>query len=283
MLVRILWFALREYTAYRKFVRLPPELRLKHQYIPQRFVSALLRLGPTFIKIGQILSTRPDILPPEYVKALAVLQERVPPFPFDDVASTVKETFGQDINQVFQSFAEQPVASASLAQVHFAVLPDGTEVAVKVQRPHTREIVTQDMAILAWMLQVLHRLFPKRVERLNLVNGFNEFRRYTLHELDFSLEGKTLEQFRANFRAWDDIIFPTVFWKYTAPKILTMSRVSGLRLSEVLDSFSVAERKKLNQRIIEMEMKMFISDGFFHADLHPGNIFFQPDGKIVVL
>lgn len=281
--LRILWVALREYIAYRQFARLTPELRLKHQYIPQRFVSDLLSLGPTFIKIGQILSTRPDILPSEYVKALAVLQERVPPFAFDDVASIVRETFGHDINQVFQSFEEQPVASASLAQVHFAVLPDGTEVAVKIQRPHSREIVEQDMAILAWMLQMLHRVFPKRVDRLNLVNGFNEFRRYTLIELDFSLEGKTLEHFRANFRTWDDIIFPTVFWKYTAPKILTMSRVSGLRLSEVLDSFSVMEREKLNKRLIEMEMKMFISDGFFHADLHPGNIFFQPDGKIVVL
>ncbi|MBA3868243.1 MAG: L-2-amino-thiazoline-4-carboxylic acid hydrolase [Anaerolineae bacterium] len=283
--LRILWAGLREYSAYRQFVRLTPKLKLKlkNQHIPQRFVSALLRLGPTFIKIGQILSTRPDILPPEYVQALAVLQERVPHFAFDDVASIVRETFGQDINQVFQSFEEHPVASASLAQVHFAVLPDGTEVAIKIQRPHIREIVNQDMAMLAWMLHMLHRLFPKRVERLNLVNGFNEFRRYTLNELDFSLEGKTLEKFRENFRAWDDIIFPTVYWKYTAPKILTMSRVSGLRLSEVLDSFSVTERKKLNQRIIEMEMKMFISDGFFHADLHPGNIFFQPDGKIVVL
>ncbi len=119
-LLRILWVVLREYTAYRKFVRLTPELRLKNQYIRQRFVSDLLRLGPTFIKIGQILSTRPDILPPEYVKALAVLQERVPAFAFDEVASTVRETFGQDLNKVFQSFEEQPVASASLAQVHFA-------------------------------------------------------------------------------------------------------------------------------------------------------------------
>ncbi len=281
--VRIIWFVLQQYVAYRKFARLSPELKLKTQYIPQGFVSGLLRLGPTFIKIGQILSTRPDILPQEYVKALGVLQERVPPFAFSDVASIVSETFGQDIKIVFQSFDEQPVASASLSQVHFAVLTDGTEVAIKIQRPHIREIVNQDMATLGWMLQMLHRLFPKRVERLNLMNGFDEFRRYTIHELDFSLEGKTLEHFRENFRDWDDIIFPTVFWKYTTPKILTMSRVSGLRLSEVLDVFSIEERKKLNTRIIEMEMKMFISDGFFHADLHPGNIFFRQDGKIVVL
>ncbi|MHB8752656.1 MAG: AarF/UbiB family protein, partial [Aggregatilineales bacterium] len=256
---------------------------MKNRQIPQRFVSDLLRLGPTSIKIGQILSTRPDILPLEYVNALAVLQERVPPFAFDDVASTVRETFGHDTKEVFRSFEEQPVASASLAQVHFAVLIDGPEVAVKIQRPHIREVVNQDMAILAWMLQILRRMFPKRMARLNLVSGFNEFRRYTIHELDFSLEGKTLEHFRENFREWNDIIFPTVFWEYTAPKILTMSRVSGLRLSGVLDGFSIEERKKLNKRIIEMEMKMFISDGFFHADLHPGNIFFQQDGKIVVL
>ena len=281
-LVHILWFVLRAYIDYRNFVRLMPEIQVKTQ-VPKQFVDQLLKLGPTFIKIGQILSTRPDILPQEYVRALAILQERVPPFVFDDVARTVQDTFGQDIKTLFRSFDEQPVASASLAQVHFAVLTDGTEVAVKIQRPHIQEVVNQDMTILAWLLQMLHRLFPKRIERLNLVNGFDEFKRYTLHELNFSLEGKTLEQFRANFRGWDDIVFPKVFWEYTAPKILTMSRVSGLRLSEVLTTFSMEQRRKLNQRIIEMEMKMFVSDGFFHADLHPGNIFFQPDGKIVVL
>jgi len=281
--IRLLWFALREYAAYRKFARLAPEQKLKNRQIPQRFVSDLLRLGPTAIKVGQILSTRPDILSSEYVIELAVLQERVPPFAFDDVARTIRVALGQDIQNVFKSFEEQPVASASLAQVHFAVLLDGTEVAVKVQRPHIREIVNQDMASLAWLLQLLQRLFPKRVARLNLVNGFDVFRRYSLHELNFALEGKTLEQFRENFRKWDDIIFPTVFWDYTTPKILTMSRVAGLRLSEAIATFSLEERKKLNRRIVEMEMKMFISDGFFHADLHPGNIFFQPGGKIVVL
>jgi len=281
--LQIVCLVLREFIAYRRFMRFTPELRVKNQHIPQRFVTSLLKLGPTFIKIGQILSTRPDILPQEYVKALAALHEHVPPFAFNDVEKNVREAFSEDIQNIFLSFEKQPVASASLSQVHFAVLPDGTEVAVKIQRPRIREIVNQDMAILAWILQILQFFLPGRVKRLNLVKTYREFRRYTIHELNFLLEGGTLEQFRENFRDWDDVIFPIVFWEYTAPKILTMSRVSGLRLSEALDTFSFAKRRKLNKRIIEMEMKMFISDGFFHADLHPGNIFFQEDGKIVVL
>lgn len=281
-LARIMWVLGRELWAFRKFTHLSPESKIANHH-PQKFVQSLLDLGPTFVKLGQILSTRPDLLPDEYIKALTVLHERVPPFPFSDVAAQVKDALGHEIEQLFQSFEKISVASASLSQVHFALLPDGTEVAVKVQRPQIRSLINQDMIVLSWLVCFLRILLPIRMRQLNLVDGFNEFKRYTFHELDFSLEGATLDRFQENFSGWDDVIFPTVYWAYTAPTILTMSRVSGLRLGDVLEAISEKARQRLNRRIIEVEMKMFISDGFFHADMHPGNIFFGQDGQIVLL
>ena len=280
---KILWVLGREVRAYRKFARLSSELKTADSKLPLEFVQSLVDLGPTFVKLGQILSTRPDLLPDEYIAALTVLHEKVPPFAFADVAVLIKEAFGNEVEQLFKQFGKTPVASASLSQVHFALLPDGTEVAVKVQRPGIRELINLDMIVLAWLVRFLRIFFPRRIKQLNLVSGFNEFKRYTFHELDFSLEGTTLERFRENFKSWDDVVFPTVFWDFTTPKILTMSRVSGLRLSEVLTSMPLKARQKLNRRILEVEMKMFISDGFFHADMHPGNIFFGDDGQVILL
>ena len=280
---KLLWVLGREVRAYRKFARLSSELKTADSKLPLEFVQSLVDLGPTFVKLGQILSTRPDLLPDEYIAALTVLHEKVPPFAFADVAVLIKEAFGNEIEQLFKQFGKTPVASASLSQVHFALLPDGTEVAVKVQRPKIRELINLDMIVLAWLVRFLRIFFPRRIKQLNLVSGFNEFKRYTFHELDFSLEGTTLERFRENFKSWDDVVFPTVFWDFTTPKILTMSRVSGLRLSEVLTSMPLKARQKLNRRILEVEMKMFISDGFFHADMHPGNIFFGDDGQVILL
>lgn len=280
---QILWVMGRELWTFRNFSRLLPEFRSANLHNPQKFAQSLIDLGPTFVKLGQILSTRPDLLPDEYIHALTVLHEKVPPFAFADVAGLIKDAFGQEIEQLFQSFEKTPVASASLSQVHFALLPDGNEVAVKVQRPQVRKLINQDMIVLSWLVRFLGMLFPRRMKQLNLVDGFNEFKRYTFHELDFSLEGATLDRFRENFSTWDDVIFPSVHWAYTAPTILTMSRVSGLRLGEVLEAMPEKARQRLNRRIIEVEMKMFISDGFFHADMHPGNIFFGQDGQIVLL
>ena len=282
-LVRIVWVLGRELGAFRKFTHLASESKATNHHLPQKFVQSLIDLGPTFVKLGQILSTRPDLLPSEYIAALTVLHEKVPPFAFTTVAELVKEALGSEIEQLFKQFEKTPVASASLSQVHFAVLPDGTEVAVKIQRPQVRKLINLDMTVLSWLVRFLGILFPRRVKQLNLRSGFNEFRRYTFHELDFALEGATLERFRENFKSWDDVIFPTVFWDYTAPTMLTMSRVSGLRLSEVLEAMPEKARQKLNRRIIEVEMKMFIADGFFHADMHPGNIFFGTDGQIILL
>lgn len=275
---------LSEVAHFRQFLRLSEEKRQTRLDIPQHFVRTLVHLGPTFIKIGQILSTRPDFLPREYITELQRLQENVPDFSFQKVQATLETALGAPLLQLFASFEEQPVASASVAQVHFAVLPDGSEVAVKVQRPGIRETIEEDMVVLGSLLGVLARLVPTRtIRNLSLVRGFQEFRRYTLQELNFVQEAHTAERFQHNFRNWPDVVIPHVHWDHTTSNVLTMSRVAGARLHEVVARLSLEERSKLNAQVLELEMKMFIADGFFHADLHPGNIFFQQDGKIALL
>lgn len=274
--------ALGQYRAYRRFIRLSPEERARSA-APERFVAALLGPGPTFVKLGQILSTRPDVLPAEYVAALEVLQERVPPVPFEEVRAVVEEALKRRLEAAFRSFDPEPVASASLAQVHLAVLPGGEEVAVKVQRPGIRERMEADMEVLGRLVGWLTRIAPRRVERANLVEFFAEFRRYTLRELDFAEEGQTMDRFRHNFAGWEGLIVPEVFWDHTTPTVLTMGRAEGLRLREAAERLTPTVRERLVERLIRVQVQMFVTDGLFHADLHPGNVFFGEDGTITLL
>lgn len=278
----ILRIIFRHYRAYRRFKRLDGVARAKSS-APQQLVDDILRLGPTYIKLGQILSTRPDVMPASYIIALERLQEKVPEFPFTQVKSIIEEELQKPLSALFETFDESPVAAASLAQVHFAVLSTGKEVAIKVQRPGILEKMRQDLHNIESLLNLFRRLFPKKIERANLLNSFREFKRYTLQELDFAHEGHTIDRFRKNFKDWDDIVLPKVYHSYTTGKLLTMERVTGLRLNQVIKTLPVVQKEKLNTRLSEMELKMFISDGLFHADLHPGNIFFRADGKIVLL
>jgi predicted unusual protein kinase regulating ubiquinone biosynthesis (AarF/ABC1/UbiB family) len=279
---KILNIFYKQYRAFRKFSRLN-ESEKKVSHIPERLVNDLLELGTTFIKLGQILSTRPDVLPTEYIVALERLQENVPPFDFKVAKEIMESELEKSIDVVFQSIEEKPIASASLSQVHFALLHSGEQVALKVQRPNVKSKVLADLQALDGILAFVNFFFPKKVRRTNLINGFREFKRYTIQELDFAHEGETIERFRENFSNWDDIIFPTVYWDYSSEKLLTMERISGLRLKEAVNKLSTESKEKLYVRLAEMELKMFISDGLFHADLHPGNIFFKEDGKIALL
>lgn len=149
--------AVEQYQAFRRFSRLTEEERARHRDTPRRFVQSLLDMGPLFVKLGQILSTRSDVLPKEYIAELALLQERVPPFPFEQIRTTIQEQFGKTIEELFRSFEEAPIASASLAQVHLAELPDGTPVAVKIQCPHIREQMLGDLRLLSRSLFLFER------------------------------------------------------------------------------------------------------------------------------
>jgi len=273
---------LSEVKNFKKFQLLSKEEKVSSS-IPKEFVNKLLELGPTFIKLGQILSTRPDFLPEQYIKELKVLHDHVPAFSYDKVQEILQKEFSKDVNSIFNSFDQTPIAAASLAQVHFALLPDGSKVAVKIQRPGVKEIIKKDLVVLSWVVRLAKRLFPKLTKNLSLENAFKEFKKYTLRELDFLMEADTLIQFRQNFKEWDDVTFPAVYKDYTTSRVLTMEKMAGMHIDEVKSKISSENRKKLSKRLTELEMKMFITDSFFHADLHPGNIFFKEDGTIAII
>lgn len=271
-----------QYRALKKFSHLS-ELKKSGSLLPEQFVTSLLTLGPAFIKLGQIISTRPDLVPAQYITALEKLQENVPPFDFTSAKQIIEAELGQSIEKLFQYIEEKPIASASLSQVHFAILYSGEQVALKVQRPDVKSKVLDDLHALDRIISILNFFFPRKVQSANLINGFGEFKRYTIQELDFAHEGETIARFRNNFKGWNDITFPKVYLDYSSDKLLTMERISGLRLNEVEKKLSKEAKEKLNIRLVEMELKMFISDGLFHADLHPGNIFFKESGEIELL
>jgi len=277
-LISVMWVLLPDYRALRRFPG-----GTKNPEAPNQFVAHLERLGPAFVKLGQMLSTRPDLMPQVYVDALSRLQENGPEVPREVIRSTVENQLRKPLEDLFATFEPRPVAAASLSQVHRATLPDGTVVAVKVQRPDLDMLVSRDLDAMEAGLELLGRLFPRRLQRTNLRAFFAEFRRYTLQELDFSHEGRVIDRFRASFQGRVDVKFPTVYWSYTSQRVLTMTWVDGLRLHEAAKSLDVAAKQRLVTLLVDVMLQMFVSDGLFHADLHPGNIFFHRDGSFTLL
>ena len=273
--VRVL---LPQYRTLRRFIA-----RNADNAAPARFAESLVALGPTFVKLGQMLSTRPDVMPQAYVDALASLQEHGPEVPPEVVEATISAELGQPVEALFATFERKPIAAASLAQVHRATLQDGTVVAVKVQRPDLDRLVRRDLEAMQAGLEWLYRLFPRRMRRTNLRAFLAEFRRYTLQELDFSQEGRVVDRFRANFKDRNDVKFPAVHWSHSSRHVLTMGWVQGLRLHEAVKTLDAQDKQRLVTRLVDVMLQMFVSDGLFHADLHPGNIFFHPDGSFTLL
>ncbi|CAN5914339.1 hypothetical protein BH11GEM1_BH11GEM1_23030 [soil metagenome] len=277
-LTTIAWVLLPEYRALRRVARGAASVGA-----PERFAARLTWLGPVFVKLGQLLSTRPDVLPHAYVEALSTLQEHGPEVSLEQIRLTIARELGKPVESLFASFDHVPVAAASLAQVHRATLKDGTGVAVKVQRPDLERLVCRDLDAMEWGLRWLYRLFPRRMRRTNLLDFFAEFRRYTLQELDFSQEGRVIGRFRDNFASRSDVKFPAVHWNETSQRVLTMDWVEGLHLGEAVSSLGADERQRLVTLLVDVMLQMFVSDGLFHADLHPGNIFFHRDSTFTLL
>ncbi|MEI6045958.1 MAG: AarF/ABC1/UbiB kinase family protein [Chloroflexota bacterium] len=247
---------------------------------PEYVRMALEELGATFIKLGQLLSTRSDLVPPEYLKEFAKLQDQAPPVAANLILETLLEEFGRPIEEVFANFDTTPLAAASIGQTHLATLLDGTEVVVKVRRPNVVKQVEEDLEILQNLATTASRRweFANRYDLAGLAQEFAQ----TLHsELDYLREGHNAERFAANFATEADIHIPKVFWETTTSRVLTMERILGIKVNDeaALDASQI-NRTALAERATKTILKMIFEDGFFHADLHPGNLFIEPSGRI---
>jgi ubiquinone biosynthesis protein len=233
----------------------------------------LQRLGPTFVKLGQILSLRPDFVGEELSRELSRLQSDVAPFPFERAAEIMREDLGKGPDELFAAFDREPVAAASLAQVHHALRKDGTEVAVKVQRPDIRGTIEQDLYLLFYLARLAERTVPE-VRPYSPVQVVAQFADWTRRELDFAVEGHNAERFRFAFRDNPHIKIPSIHWDLTTSRVLTMEYVRGVRA----DDLAAIEREGLDPRElalhgVDAQLQQIMIDGFFHADPHPGNSF----------
>jgi ubiquinone biosynthesis protein len=249
----------------------------------RRLREMLDELGPTFVKFGQLLSTRPDIVPPDIVVELQKLQDDVRPIPFDDVRRVIQEELGLTIEQAFLEFDEYPTAAASIGQVHHALLPNGERVAVKVQRPNAPRQIESDIALLFQAA----RLAKERIRALDFIDAeqvVEEFARSIRSELDYRAEARNAEIFRRNFSGQPDVKIPRVYWSYTRRRVLVLELLEGVQLADLdVGALSQAQRRDLAYRIAETWMTMIFRHGFFHGDPHPANIFVLDGGAAVGL
>jgi ubiquinone biosynthesis protein len=229
-------------------------------------------LGPTFVKFGQLLSTRPDVVPPDIITELRGLQDDVRPFAFDEVQRVIEEELGQPIPRLFLSFEERPMAAASIGQVHRAVLPNGRAVAVKVQRPDAPRQIDADLALLYQAARIAH----DRVRALDFIDArdlVDEFARSLRQELDYRLEARNAQSFHRNFAGHPHVRIPRVYWTYTRQRVLTLELLVGTQVADVeVSSWTLDERRELAYRMTEAWMTMIFRHGFFHADPHPANV-----------
>ncbi|MBF0589723.1 MAG: 2-polyprenylphenol 6-hydroxylase [Magnetococcales bacterium] len=248
-----------------------------------RLRMALEELGPTFIKFGQALSTRMDTLPDEVGLEMKKLQDSVPPFPYEQVEEIVQESLGAPIDTYYSEFNKEPVASASIAQVHKAMTRDGREVAVKVIRPNAASQVEADIRILTSLARLIDTYIPD-LRRLRAVKVVDEFAETIRNEMDFTVEASHAQQFRENFKDDDTLQVPEVIWPLTTPKVLTLGWISGTPVSEYLrDPDAGPDRKIVAENMISAFFNQVFRDGYFHADQHPGNMFVKPTGAIAIV
>jgi ubiquinone biosynthesis protein len=243
----------------------------------------LEELGPTFVKFGQLLSTRPDLLPPEIIAELVHLQDDVPPFPYALARAVVEEDLGLTLERLFESFEREPIAAASIGQVHRAVLPGGRRVVVKVQRPDAVRQVESDIELLRQLAGTLRDHLGDRLF-VNPVNLVEEFAQAISQELDYGLEARNAERFARNFAGSRQVVIPRVFDPYCSRRVLTLEYVEGHTLNSLdLESLSLSDRRSLAETIADAWFKQILEDGFFHGDPHPANILYVAPDRIGLL
>ncbi|MGH8193799.1 MAG: 2-polyprenylphenol 6-hydroxylase, partial [Woeseiaceae bacterium] len=242
-----------------------------------RIRLALEELGPIFVKFGQAVSTRRDLLPPDIADELAKLQDRVPPFPATVAVDILSASYGRPVGEVFARFDNEPFAAASIAQVHTAQLRDGTEVIVKLLRPGVRGLIEQDLAVLMALADLADRYWPE-AKRLRPLEVVAEYEKTVIDELDLMREGANTAQLKRNFAGSDLLYVPEVYWDYCRPEVLVQERIYGIPISDM----AALKRAGTNvERLAENGVEIFFTQvfrhNFFHADMHPGNIFVQVD------
>lgn len=247
---------------------------------PRRVRRTLEDLGATFVKLGQLLSTRADLLPPEYITELAKLQDQVPPCPFEQIRAVIETDLGGDLSTHFASFERQPVAAASIGQVHLAHLLDGTPVAVKVQRPQIAETIEIDLSIVHGIARFLDR--HARAPGINSFQElFEEFAQAVRDELDYPLEGRNAERFLESKGGRPQITAPGIRWAFSGPRVLTMERLEGVKVSDLpYHPAPPLSGKETIALIVDVYLRDILLEGFFHADPHPGNLVVLPDKRL---
>jgi len=276
-----LWAFDKFMRAVRRFVLGRETDKTRHQEKQALWLkNKLIELGPTFIKIGQSMGTRADLLPLPFVVELGELQDKVPPFPNEIAFARIEHELGRNITDVYQEFELEPVAAASLGQVYRARLFTGEEVAVKVQRPNLETTVKGDLEILKKVANFAER-FPQLNENADWSGMLREFSDTITEEMDYVAEGHNADRFRENFKNWDNIHVPKIHWEATTAKVLTMDFVNGTKVTDLEEQ----ERRqidpaKVNRLLIKTYLKQLLEDGFFHADPHPGNLLVMDDGRL---
>ncbi|MEE2789649.1 MAG: AarF/ABC1/UbiB kinase family protein [Myxococcota bacterium] len=243
----------------------------------ERIRLVLQDLGPTFVKMGQILSTRSDLIPQEVCAELTKLQDNVAPISFADAMAVLEAGLERPIDEVFASVDEKPLASASIAQVHAATLRDGTDVVVKIQRPGIRHTIESDLHILYWLGKAVQDTLPE-AEAFDPVSIIREFDRAISKELDFKFEANNLRRFTNIFADWDDVYVPVLHGAYSSETVLVMERLQGVKITEA--AALGYDMDHVARQCVRMLFKMVFEDGFFHGDLHPGNLWVLNDGRI---
>jgi ubiquinone biosynthesis protein len=240
------------------------------------------RLGPTYIKFAQVLSTRPE-LPDDLVKELKKLQDEVPPFPYEKVEEQIKSELGAPIEELFLYFEKEPIAAASIGQVHRAVLRNGERVVVKVQRPGIEYLMETDIDILARLFRILEKLFAD-TRQFNLSVTIEAFRTATMRELDYIIEGRNADRFARLFAKDKTVYIPKVHWDYTSKRVLTLEFIDGIKIDETEELIRRGcNRRKISTNIVRAYMKQIFEGGFFHADPHPANVFVMDNNVIALL
>jgi ubiquinone biosynthesis protein len=248
----------------------------------ERIRLALEELGPTFVKFGQIMSTRTELLPPEMIDQLKKLQDHAKPVPFSEIRVVLEENC-PNIDEIFCGIDETPVASASIAQVHSAVLKDGTRIALKIQRPGIGEIIETDIGILQSLAERVETVFPE-TRMYNPVGMVDDFAHQIVKELDFTRDARNAERMSRNFRGVPGIRFPKIYWEYTSPKVMAMEFIDGVRIDDPEAITAMGhDPHEIGVRGFQAYLKMIFEDGFFHGDPHPGNLLVTKEGDIVFL